>query len=448
MPELQVLPLHKPARLARNAASLVIAAQLLGWACPAAMAQGVVVTMPVGPQPAAPPTAPAPANGEAKAQKPKPSATATPKKSTGEKKTASLATPDKSKPQQTIVALVNDEPISAYDLDQRVNFMVLSGAGIGQRMQARLKAPDINERFKAFATKRVQERQPKTQAEFEKMKAELQQEFVEGIRRQVMADVRPALRKEALDELIDEMLKLQDGKRYNVVVSDEDVSKQIRGLAEKNQKTEAQFVQMVAGQGVDVATMRARFKAGMIWAQIIRGKYGQMVNTTDRDVDRILANSKAQALSEQTELQVQKITLPLPAKPDQKVMSQKLDEAEALRKQFTNCASMAALAKPASGAKFENLGTRKATAIGEPTRGLLLNAKDDEIVPPQLAKGGVELYAVCGRTVVKVDDQRRAAAKEELQQSEFDTRARKHLQDLKQDALIECREPDICRSTR
>jgi len=404
-----------------------------------ATAQGVVVSVPVGtPQGQTAPAEAAPP----KAAKSKPSASsaaAAKKSSAPPSKTASLQTGEKGKPSQTIVALVNDEPISGYDLDQRINFMVLSGAGIAERMQARMRAPDINDRFKAFATKRIQERQPKSQAEFEAMKTQLQKEFVDGMRHQVMSEVRPALRKAALEELIDEMLKLQDGKKYNVVVSDEDVSKQVKNLAEKNGKTEAQFVQMVASQGVDIVTMRARFKASMIWAQIIRGKYGQVVNTTDRDVDRILASSKAQIASEQTELQLQKITLSLPAKPDQKSMSQKLDAAEAIRKQFANCASMSSLAKSGTDAKFENLGNRKASSIAEPTRGLLLNASDGEMIPPQLAKGGVELYAVCGRTQVKADDQRRAAVKEELQQTEFDTRARKHLQDLRQDALIEYR---------
>src|SRR5918911_3654970 len=45
---------------------------------------------------------------------------------------------------QAIVVLVNDEPISAYDVEQRMNFMMLSAREVNDKLRARLKAPDIN----------------------------------------------------------------------------------------------------------------------------------------------------------------------------------------------------------------------------------------------------------------------------------------------------------------
>jgi peptidyl-prolyl cis-trans isomerase SurA len=46
---------------------------------------------------------------------------------------------------------------------------------------------------------------------------------------------------------------------------------------------------------------------------------------------------------------------------------------------------------------------------------------------------------VCGRQVVKADEQKRTAAQEELRQKEFELLAKRHLQNLRQDALIEYR---------
>ena len=73
----------------------------------------------------------------------KPAASSTPKKQ------------DNSAAMQAIVALVNDEPITGYEVDQRMRLALLGTPELQKRMQAKLKAPDMDERFKQFALKRL-----------------------------------------------------------------------------------------------------------------------------------------------------------------------------------------------------------------------------------------------------------------------------------------------------
>jgi peptidyl-prolyl cis-trans isomerase SurA len=61
------------------------------------------------------------------------------------------------------------------------------------------------------------------------------------------------------------------------------------------------------------------------------------------------------------------------------------------------------------------------------------------MVPPTLASSGVELYAVCGRKTVKIDEEKRLKAQQELTMREYDVLSRKLLRDLRTDALIEKR---------
>ena len=98
---------------------------------------------------------------------------------------------------------------------------------------------------------------------------------------------------------------------------------------------------------------------------------------------------------------------------------------------------MKALAATAANAQYQDMGFTKAAAVAEPTRSLLLSAKDGEMVPGSLAQSGVELYAVCGRRTVKADEQKRQQAQEELTMKEFEVLARRHMRDLRQDAMIE-----------
>ena len=79
------------------------------------------------------------------------------------------------------------------------------------------------------------------------------------------------------------------------------------------------------------------------------------------------------------------------------------------------------------------------STISEPSRSLLLGAKDGELIPPQTSADGVELLAVCARRTVKIDDKQREEATQELQSREFELQAKRHLRALRQDAHIEIR---------
>ena len=91
------------------------------------------------------------------------------------------------------------------------------------------------------------------------------------------------------------------------------------------------------------------------------------------------------------------------------------------------------------GAKFDDLKYVKPSSVSEPTRSFLTSAKDGEMVPPQTGPTGLEIYAVCGRRDLKVDEKKREEAQQELQSREFDQLAKRYLRDLRQDAVIEMR---------
>jgi peptidyl-prolyl cis-trans isomerase SurA len=138
-------------------------------------------------------------------------------------------------------------------------------------------------------------------------------------------------------------------------------------------------------------------------------------------------------------MQLHRITLAVPGRIDQAALARRLAEAEQLRKRFRGCRTTQELVKGLPDARFESLANQAASAVSEPTRSLLLNAKDGEMVPPTLASTGVELYAVCGRKTVKVDEEKRLKAQQELTQREFDVVSRRHIRDLRAEALIEKR---------
>jgi peptidyl-prolyl cis-trans isomerase SurA len=335
---------------------------------------------------------------------------------------------------QSIVALVNDEPITGYEIDGRVALSMLGAPEMQQRMQAKLKSPNINDQFKTFALKRLQANPPKTQEEQQARVKELQAQFVESLKNQVMAEFKPAARQKALDELIEERLKLQEATRLNVVADKDDVDRIINGMAERNKMTPAQFAEHIGKMGANIADMKQRIKVQLSWADVIRRLYGHQIAVTSRDIDRFVATAEGQ---DDVELHVHRILLAVP--PDQKQIAKRLSDAESVRAKFDGCKSTSTLANGVSGARFDDLGDRRPGTIPEPTRSLLLAARDNEMLPPTIGEGGVELWAVCSRKVIKAEEAKRQTAENELRQKEFEVLSKKHLKDLRQDGHIEYR---------
>lgn len=353
--------------------------------------------------------------------------------------TAAKATqPDSAdRPVQSIVALVNDEPITGYEIQQRVALSMLGAPEMQKKLQARLKAPNMNDQFKAFAMKRLQANPPKSEAEQQARIKQLQGEFVGSIKSQIEKEFVPTARKSALDELIDERLKIQEAKKLSVVAADDEVERILAGMAERNKMTTAQFAEHLSKVGANIAVMRERIRASLSWTDVIRRKFGHMISVASRDVDKMVAATTQG--QDDVELRIHRVLLNLPINPDQKRLAQRISDAENLRGRFSGCKTMDEMARGVPGARFDNLGDRRPSSLPEPTRSLLMAAHDDELLPATIGESGVELWAVCGRKVVKAENTKRETAQNELRQKEFEILSKKYLKDLRTDAHIEYR---------
>jgi peptidyl-prolyl cis-trans isomerase SurA len=402
---------------------------------------GLIVTVP--PPPAGQQAQPPRTEAAKPAPKPKPKAAETPPA-----KSAALANPGdagRSGSGQSIAVIVNGDPITGYEIEQRARLLALS-ANLGERAQENMKkfvqSDSTNDRWKQIVQETLASNQGKTRDQVMAILEQRKQEFGQDLQRQAMesarASIMPSLRKGGLEELIEERLKLQEAKRVGTAPDEADVENVVKGFADRNKMTPAQFAEHFQKMGINVDTLRSRFRAQLGWTDVIRRKFSVQVNITQRDIDQAVSSS-ASGGGDQMELQLHRILIPIPAKLDQKSLAQRFVEAEGVRKQFAGCQSTSAVASKVASARFENVGARPAASIAEPTRSLLLNAKDGEMIPPDITQEGIELLAVCGRKVTRAPEEQRTKKEAELRQREFEILARRHLRDLRQDAVIEQR---------
>lgn len=449
-------------RLLTTAGVLMAAALLTTWAASAQAPQslpGIIIAAPppsmppqpgppmVGPNPIIPtmppPQAapqPPPATAAPK-PRPKPRVAARPKED-GE--TADGAGSVKGAANTRIALLVNGDPITAYEIEQRARLMAL-GSDIQSRAQEAMKrlatSEAVNARWKQIVQDTIKQYQgSKTREQIiaiiqEKQKAYsvgLQKQAVEGAR----AAVLPGLREKAKQELIEEQIKLQDAKRNGAMPENSMVDDLVKDIAQRNKMNLQQFAQHFGGMGIDISTLKSRFRTQLAWTDTVRKQYGHLAMPGNREIDVRIKDASGE---DQLELQLHRIVIPVPPKLDQRSMAQKLSEAEQLQRQFSTCRGTGALAAKVQGARFENMGARRLSTFSEPSRSMLLSAQDDTMIPPTMTSTGIELLAVCGRRVIKAVDERRNEEAAKLRQDNFERLARAHLRRLMDNAVIENR---------
>lgn len=343
--------------------------------------------------------------------------------------------------EHSIVALVNDEPITGYEVRQRTE--MLSGGAAAEyvrknaegRWKAMMSSKDIQTQFQEFAKKR----KPRTKEELQA----IQKEFVMQKRNALMAQLQAEgsrqasskVSKTALDELIDEKLKMQEAKRVGAIASEDEIDSVIKGIAERNKMSVDQLTKSLGGS---LEPMKQRVRSTLAWNEVIRRKFGQQIAVATKDVEKFIAAAPNTG-EDEVELIVQRVRVNMPAKLNDGEIAQRVSQAEGIRAKFTDCKTTSGVVAGAAGVRVDDLGKRRPSSFQEPTRSLLLNARDNEMLPPTVGDGGVDLFAVCGRNVIKAAEQKRTQAEGELKQKEFELLSKKHLKDLRQDASIEYR---------
>ena len=344
---------------------------------------------------------------------------------------------------ETIFVLVNDDMITEYDVDQRTKLMGLSGGGGGgdaeviQRLKAKLKDKNIGEQFKAFAIKR----NPQSKADVEKLK----KLFVDTLKAQIEASLgkkkaSSGTRDKALLELISDRLKVQEARKLDVLVDDEELNGYVKQLAEDNGQSEKSFAGILESRGIKVTTMREKLRAQISWKRVLARRFRDAVSVGQSDIDSAIASKPGDAaIAGAVELQLQRVTLAQPGKLDQNVMAERYLAADNLHKKITGCKDMAAAAKGVPGARFENLGKVSLDELSNEARPILAQANAGDVPPPVFSGSGIEVYAVCDKTAGAKSEGARNVARQKIEGEKLGALSKGLLNDLCTSAFIEFR---------
>ena len=277
---------------------------------------------------------------------------------------------------QNAIMLVNGEPITAYDIDQRSKF------------------------------------------------------------HQLVSHKSPP-RQDVVNELIDEKLKIQVGKRYQLELGDKDVDQAYGEMAKRMRMNSDQLTKVLGQQGIGAETLKNRIRADIVWSQIVRGRFQQSLQIREKDVLDAAATKGGEAGAVTYEYSLQPILFVVPRGAAGAVVEGRTREAEALRAKFQNCDEGLPVAKALRDVAVRNPITKTSADLAPALREILDKTPVGKLTAPEVTQNGIEVFAVCSKKETTADSAAKRQAREEIFSKQFQAKANRYLEELRKGAMIE-----------
>src|SRR5450631_3902079 len=144
---------------------------------------------------------------------------------------------------------------------------------------------------------------------------------------------KPADRQQVINELIDEKVKIKEAKKFGVDPTASDIDQSYAGMGSRMRITPEQLTKSLESQGIRPETLKARIRADMVWTSLVRGRYKESLQVGEKDVNAAVqaTGSDDKQEGESFEYQLRPIVLVVARGSAPTVTEARQKEAEALR---------------------------------------------------------------------------------------------------------------------
>ncbi|HUG60596.1 MAG TPA: SurA N-terminal domain-containing protein [Methylomirabilota bacterium] len=210
-----------------------------------------------------------------------------------------------------------------------------------------------------------------------------------------------AAQKAAIDELIDDTLRIKDAQRRGITITDAAVDQSLAAIAARSNMNASQFAAALGQAGVPISTLKARLKAQMGWSQIVRARLRSEVRAGQDDlIAQMRRQEKGASEVTAEDFVLQRVVFTLPASPSAADVQRRRGEAEQLRGRFTDCEAGLALARGLREVAVINVGRRLAAEVTPQMYEVIKDVPAGSLSKPEVSAQGIEMLAVCQRIAV------------------------------------------------
>src|SRR5882724_8358643 len=251
---------------------------------------------------------------------------------------------------------------------------------------------------------------------------------------------KAANRQEVINELIDEKVKIKEAKKYGVDPSVSDIDQAYSGMSSRMRLSPDQLTKSLESQGIRPDTLKARIKADMVWTSLVRGRYKERLQVGEKDVAAaVKAEGGDEQQAEAFEYKMQPVVLILPRGSAQPAVESRHKEAETLRARIQTCDEANSYFKSMQNAAIRDPVTKTSADIPAVLRKVLDDTPIGHLTPPEVTKQGIEMVALCARKPTTIDTPKKREIREKMYAEKYEATSKSYLQEIRKAAMIEYR---------
>src|SRR3954454_16270761 len=253
---------------------------------------------------------------------------------------------------------------------------------------------------------------------------------------------KASTRKQVIDELIDEKVKIKEAKKFGVDPTSSDIDSAFAQMSSRMRTTPDLLAKSLEAQGIRTETLKSRIKADMVWGSSVRGRFKESLQVGEKDVAaavEVNADDKDKPQTESFEYQMRPIVLIVPRGAAPAAMELRRKEAETLRERVQSCDDANALFKSMQNAAIRETVTKTSADLPAPLREVLDKTPVGHLTAPETTKQGIEMVALCGRKPTTIDTPKKREVREKMFLEKYEKKQKAYLDEVRKAAMIEYR---------
>lgn len=264
-------------------------------------------------------------------------------------------------------------------------------------------------------------------------------------------------KKKALRQLIDQEVKIQEAKRYNMLPNDAELAERIKRLAQGMKLTTDQLYAKLDAKGISKAAFRDYVKAGMGFTRIIQSKYQQDFKASEAEVDAKMAEVKANISEETAKIMndprmkpitvysLMEIHLPVDGN-DPMLIQSRVIEAAQVAQRLKSCSGLKAASEGIFDVKKGKTFEADGAKLPPEMKAALDKGGIGRAVGPMRGKDGIQLIALCGiRKITPPKPDFKVPTREQVERAvineKFDKLEEDYLAAARDKVYVEYRDP-------
>ncbi|MEW6643142.1 MAG: SurA N-terminal domain-containing protein [Pseudomonadota bacterium] len=248
-------------------------------------------------------------------------------------------------------------------------------------------------------------------------------------------------RDQIINELIDDKVKIKEAKKYGIDPTASEVDAIFASMGSRMRLSGDGLTAVLARSGIRAETLKNKMRADSVWTSLIRGRFKDSLVVNERDVQSaiLIKGDENADKASSFEYNMRPIVLVVPRGAGPGALEARRREADALRSRIQSCDEATGVFRTMRDAAIRDNVIKTSADLPAPLRALLDKTEIGHLTPPEATKQGIEMVALCSRKPTTADTPEKRELRDKMFMQKFEAKSKAYLQDLRKAAMIEKR---------